>query len=139
MKHLIQRVAPVLALCLAALGPDATAAQAEASAPLSYRSAFADYKPWQDTRLGDWRALNDAVKGDSMSAMDMSGMKGTGDTNSMANMPATNGMSGHGMPMSSASSLAHGSQSHPPSRAASMPATHDMSAHPGHDTQGGHQ
>jgi len=35
MKHLIQRVAPVLALCLAAL---------------------------------DWRALDDAVKGDPMSA-----------------------------------------------------------------------
>ena len=32
------------------------------NAALSYRSAFADYKPWQDVTPGDWRAVNDTVR-----------------------------------------------------------------------------
>jgi hypothetical protein len=29
---------------------------------LRYRSAFSDYKPWQDVKRGDWRQLNDNVR-----------------------------------------------------------------------------
>ena len=32
-----------------------------ATSDLNYRSAFADYKPYQDIKPGDWRAANDAV------------------------------------------------------------------------------
>ena len=32
-----------------------------ATSELTYQSAFADYKPYQDLKLGDWRAANDAV------------------------------------------------------------------------------
>ena len=35
--------------------------QAPASGPW-YRSAFADYKPYQEIPAGDWRALNDKVR-----------------------------------------------------------------------------
>jgi hypothetical protein len=29
---------------------------------LPYRSAFSDYRPWQEVKPGDWRALNDTVR-----------------------------------------------------------------------------
>lgn len=33
------------------------------SAPtLGYQSVFSDYKPWQDIKLADWRAVNDTVR-----------------------------------------------------------------------------
>ena len=83
MNNLIQQVAPALALCLAMLGTaraqGSAAPSATASSPLQYRSAFADYQAWRDIAPGDWRALNDAVKGDSMPGMDAHpghGMKG---------------------------------------------------------------
>lgn len=68
---------------------------ARASSPvLRYESAFADYKPYQDLKPGDWRALNEAVGG------------------------AAGGHGGHGMsmpaapaasaPMPTASAPAHG-------------------------------
>jgi hypothetical protein len=34
---------------------------AQATPQLSYRSAFADFRPYQDVPLADWRAANDAV------------------------------------------------------------------------------
>lgn len=34
-----------------------------ASAPaLAYRSAFSDYKPWQEIQPADWRVVNDTVR-----------------------------------------------------------------------------
>ena len=30
--------------------------------PLGYQSAFSDYKPWQDIKPADWRAVNDTVR-----------------------------------------------------------------------------
>jgi len=30
---------------------------------LSYSSAFADYQRWRDIPAGDWRAMNDALRG----------------------------------------------------------------------------
>lgn len=57
-----------MALCLPLLAlaqyarPDPGDSKAAAPA-LRYQSAFADYKPWQDPKPGDWRALNDALQG----------------------------------------------------------------------------
>ena len=125
MKHLIQRAAPVLALCVVALRPASAQAptppQAAASASLPYRSAFADYKPWQDAKPGDWRALNEAVKGDAMTGMDTSGMKGMGDMKVMPGMPGMTGMAAHRMPKPAASAVGHGAHSSLPDHAASMP------------------
>ena len=67
MNKLPSRLAPAVALCLPLLalaqaGP-VEPSYSEASAPsLRYRSAFADYRPWQDTKPGDWRAVNDNVR-----------------------------------------------------------------------------
>ena len=60
-------LAPAVALCL----PLATLAQSGRSDPavasafapaLRYQSAFSDYKPWQDLKPADWRAVNDKVR-----------------------------------------------------------------------------
>lgn len=59
--------------------PAAASSPAQASDPtrveLNYQSAFADYKPYQDIKPGDWRAANDAVSkaagGHSGSGMSM--------------------------------------------------------------------
>ena len=58
-----------------------------AAAQLTYQSAFADYKPYKDLQLANWRALNDTVAGASDGASGhaghgMGGMKGM-------EMPAT--------------------------------------------------
>jgi hypothetical protein len=67
MNNTLFRLAPAVALCLPLLAlaqagqPDP--ADSKASVPaLRYQSAFADYKPWTDTRPGDWRAVNDNVR-----------------------------------------------------------------------------
>ena len=139
MNNLVRRVAPVLVLCLAALGgaraQGGTAPQAAASVPLQYRSAFSDYKPWQDAKPGDWRALNDAVKGDSMTGMDMSGMKGMGDMQAMPEMHDMPGMDAHKRPMPAASAARRGGHQHPSTNSASMP---DMPGMPA-VKKGGHQ
>ena len=67
MNNLFFGLVPVAALCLPllALGQTGRAnpAAAKASAPaLRYQSAFADYKPWQDAKPGDWRAVNDDLR-----------------------------------------------------------------------------
>jgi hypothetical protein len=67
MNNFFSRLAPAAVLCLplAALAQTARPepADAKASAPqLRYLSAFTDYKPWQDAKLGDWRALNDILR-----------------------------------------------------------------------------
>jgi len=68
MNKLFRRLAPAVALGvpLTALAQLATAdaVNPSASAPtLQYRSAFADYKPYKDVPLANWRAVNDAVAG----------------------------------------------------------------------------
>ena len=137
MNNLIQRVAPALALCLAMLGTaraqGSAAPSAAASAPLQYRSAFADYKPWRDIAPGDWRALNDAVKGDSMSGTDMSDTQGGGGAKAMSPAPGT-----REMPMPAASAPAHSGHAHARAKTAPMPAMPGMGAHEGHDMKGGH-
>ena len=66
MNNLFLRLLPAAALCLPLLAiaqaGRADPADAKAPAPpLSYRSAFADYKPWQNLEPGNWRELNDKV------------------------------------------------------------------------------
>ena len=61
MHHCIQRLAAASALCLPLLAAAQTAGAADGARPLPYRSAFADYRPWQDAAPRDWRALNDAL------------------------------------------------------------------------------
>lgn len=53
----------------------------KAAAPLTYKSAFANFKPYQDAPLADWRAVNAAVAGEPGGASghaghNMAGMKG---------------------------------------------------------------
>ena len=62
MHHRIPRLAAASALCLPLLAAAQTAGAAgDGARPLPYRSAFADYRPWQDAAPRDWRALNDAL------------------------------------------------------------------------------
>jgi hypothetical protein len=67
MNNLVFRLAPAVALCLPLLAlaqagrPDLADPKTPAPA-LRYQSAFADYKPWQDAKPGDWRAVNDTVR-----------------------------------------------------------------------------
>ncbi|NUO71087.1 MAG: hypothetical protein HOQ10_00020 [Frateuria sp.] len=50
-------------LAALAQGGRADPADASASAPaLRYQSAFLGYKPWQDLKPADWRAVNDKVR-----------------------------------------------------------------------------
>jgi hypothetical protein len=58
------RAAPVLVLAFAGASqaaPAASAAPTTVSGLPTYESAFSDYKPWQDLKPGNWRALNDAL------------------------------------------------------------------------------
>lgn len=49
---------------LAGAQPSADPADPKApAAPLRYQSAFADYRPWQDVKPGNWRQLNDNLVG----------------------------------------------------------------------------
>jgi len=61
-----------------------------AATPLTYRSAFADYKPYKDAQPANWRALNDAVAGASDGASSHAG-HGMGSMGGMKGMemPAT--------------------------------------------------
>ena len=67
MNNHSYRLSPAMALCLPLLASaqagyaDPTDPKAPA-APLRYTSAFADYKPWQDIKPGDWRVVNDNVR-----------------------------------------------------------------------------
>lgn len=67
MNNHFHRLAPAVALCLPLLAfsqasrSDPTDSKTPAPA-LRYTSAFADYKPWQDIKPADWRAINDNVR-----------------------------------------------------------------------------
>lgn len=93
------------ALCvpLAALAQPAPSHPGKAGAPaspLTYRSAFADYKPWQDAKPGDWKALNDAVGKSGGHSMSMPMGAGTASPPaSAASKPAMPGHGGHQMHM----------------------------------------
>lgn len=87
-----------MAACLA-LPAAAQSAKAEApkAAPqLTYQSAFADYKPYQDVPLANWRQVNDTVAGAPGGASGhaghgiggMGGMKGMEAPAAQAHAPA---------------------------------------------------
>jgi hypothetical protein len=67
MNNILPGLAPAVALCLPLLAfaqadrPDPADPKTPAPA-LRYQSAFADYKPWQDPKPADWRAVNDVVR-----------------------------------------------------------------------------
>lgn len=67
MNDLLNRLAPAMALCMPlwamaqANNADPSSAKAVAP-PLRYQSAFSDYKPWQDVKPSDWRAVNETVR-----------------------------------------------------------------------------
>jgi hypothetical protein len=65
----MQNKLPAWGIALAMCAPILSAAQADKGEPpkatpqLTYKSAFADYKPYQDAPLAKWRHLNDNVVG----------------------------------------------------------------------------
>lgn len=65
MKNILASWGLAMSACI----PLLSAAQAtkpdapKPAPPLSYQSAFADYKPYKEVALADWRALNDALAG----------------------------------------------------------------------------
>ena len=86
----------VLCLPLVALAQPASVDSVQPSAStaqLKYTSAFADYKPWQDIKLGDWRALNNGVKRSGMAEHSMSAPAPA----AAASAPAKTGHDGHPM------------------------------------------
>jgi hypothetical protein len=106
MNTSLNWLAPAVALTfpLAALAQPATADSGKVGAlatPPAYRSAFADYKPWQDSKPGDWKAMNDAVGrsgGHSMS-MPMEPTAAPAAPETAASKPPIPGRSGHEMHM----------------------------------------
>ena len=71
MKNTLATWAVAVAACMPVLAVAQTAkTDAQRPAPqLRYQSAFADYKPYKDIPLANWRAVNDAL---------VSGMQGMG-------------------------------------------------------------
>ncbi len=66
MNKIFKGLAPALALSFPLLSgaqQGSNPSDTKTEAPLRYKSAFADYKPWQDITPGDWRQLNIAVQG----------------------------------------------------------------------------
>ena len=120
MHFNFHRLAPAVALCLPLLASaqagrtDPTDARAPAP-PLRYTSAFADYKPWQDIKPGDWRAVNDGVRAAASAGAPNAGQGGHA------------GHAGHAAPASPAAAPA-------PAQKASAPAP----ATPGHAGHHGH-
>lgn len=114
MKNVLTRLALAVALCppLATIAQPARLPPASAP-PLQYRSAFEGYKPYEDTKTGDWRALNDTVK----------------EGDSMADMRAMGAMPGHAMPMPAASAPSHAGHAKAMGKAASMPGMADHAGH----------
>lgn len=64
MHYLFTRLAPAVALSLpllAAAQQSTPPSLKESAPPLPYQSAFANYKPWQEIKPGNWRQLNDTL------------------------------------------------------------------------------
>ena len=120
MKNALQGQALAVALCLPCAAFDQPAGVAPVSeAPLQYRSAFEGYKPYQDTKPGDWRSLNEAVK----------------DEDSTAGMPGMGNMPGHTMPVSAVSASSPASRNRALGKTVpvpNMPAMPGMADHSGH-------
>ena len=105
MNDMLSRPARAVALCLPLLAfaqvarPDPADPKAAAPA-LRYASAFADYKPWRDTKPGDWRAVNDFVRDAAVKGGGHAGHAMPAKTSAPAPAPAPKAsapaMPGHG-------------------------------------------
>ena len=127
------------AIALSACAPFSASAQptktesSTAPAQLTYRSAFADYKPYKEAPLADWREVNAAVArapggasghaGHDMGAMGAKGAMGGGTT----------GMKGMDMPAAPAPAPAASAPMKMPMKPMAMP----MPLHDGHSKTGG--
>lgn len=103
MKTLLTSLALAAALGIPLVAPAQTSGTQPVTAaasgpPLRYQSAFADYKPWQDTKPGDWKAMNDAVGKSGGHSMSMP-MGSASAPAPAASKPAMSDHSGHQMPM----------------------------------------
>lgn len=115
MNNLLSWLAPAVALSLPLLAiaqQSASPSDPKAAAPtLRYQSAFADYKPWQDVKPGNWQQLNDNV----------------------APKPgASSGLAGHGSAQPAASAA-------PATAAAPAKKSPHQGGHEGHQMSGGKQ
>lgn len=65
MKNKLRAWGVAFAACapLLATAQDSKTEPLKPTAQLTYRSAFADYKPYKEAPLASWRALNDTVAG----------------------------------------------------------------------------
>lgn len=120
MKKLLQAWGGALMACLPLL---ATAQSAKTETPkaapqLTYRSAFADYKPYKDAPLADWRELNATVAGAPGGAGGHAGHSMTG-------------MQGMEMPSAPASAASA------PMKKPMKPMPMTMPMHDGHPKKGG--
>lgn len=99
MNNNLRTWSVALASCLPLLAAaQAAITEAPQAAPqLTYRSAFADYKPYMDPPPANWRAINDTVAGAPGGA---SGHTGHG----MGGMGGMKGMKGMEMPATPAAS-----------------------------------
>lgn len=133
------------AIALSACAPFSASAQptktesSTAPAQLTYRSAFADYKPYEEAPLADWREVNAAVArapggasghaGHDMGAMGAMGAKG-------AKVAKGGGMTGmKGMEMPAAPAPAHAASA--PMKMPMKPMAMPMPLHDGHSKMGG--
>ncbi len=94
--------------------------------PITYQSAFSDYKPYQDPELMPWKTANDVVR-------DFGGMAGMGSMEDMKGADSPNAKPGEGEPAKQPAKPSHGPASGPkkPASPASKPA--EMKNMPGHD------
>ena len=113
MNNLLNRLAPavVLGLPLLAIAQQSSdPTDDKAAAQVRYQSAFADYKPWQDIKPGDWRQLNDNVR---------------------PTFGAAGGHAGQGIATPAASESASAPSPTPKASAPAMPAHEDHQMHGG--------
>lgn len=65
MNNFFKGLVPAVALSLPLLAGAESSVEAGRTKPSTqpppFQSAFADYKPWQDIKPGNWRQLNDAL------------------------------------------------------------------------------
>ena len=100
MKNNLPAWGFALAACVPflAVAQPANTEPPKATPQLTYQSVFADYKPWQDTKPGNWKAMNDAVgkSGGHGMAMPIGAASAPAPA---ASKPAMTDHSGHQMPM----------------------------------------
>ncbi|HEX6703783.1 MAG TPA: hypothetical protein VF169_03405 [Albitalea sp.] len=101
MNHNISRLTTAVSLCLPLLataqGGRADPADAQASGSASrYQSAFSDYKPWQEIKPVDWRAVNDNVRDAAGDAMPAPAAPAASAPTTKSPMPSHGGHQMHG-------------------------------------------